>query len=324
LAAEIVAIGEILIDFIPFASGSSTDVPAFEKCFGGAPFNYAIAAARLGAKVGALAAVGADPFGQFLIETLKKDNVDTRHVRIKKQRTSLAFVVSEPNGERSFFFYRKPLFETADTMLSPGDVPAAYLRSAKILHYSGVALSHRPERDAVFKAIEETRVSGGLISYDPNIRLELWPSRDELRAMNERAMRKADIILLAKDEAEFLFGKGNPKAVVAKIRSKCHPQYIALKLGDQGSYVEDENGTSFFKPAYEVDVVDTTGAGDGWAAAFDYGLIKGWDLEACVTAANAVGALIVTKRGATSAMPTRPELDEFLRKRGVALSCLST
>ena len=322
LAPDIVAIGEILIDFIPVTSGSYSDVPAFEKCFGGAPFNYAVAAARLGAEVGALAAVGTDPFGEFLIDTLKKNNVDTSHVRIKKQRTTLAFVVSEPNGERSFFFYRKPWFETADTMLSPSHVDPAYVRSAKILHYSGVALSHSPERDAIFKAVEETRASGGLISYDPNIRLELWPSSNEFRAMNEKAMRKADIILLAKDEAEILFGKWNPKKIAAMIRSNYHPRYVALKLGDQGSYVEDEAGTSVFKPAYEVEVVDTTGAGDGWAAAFDYGLIKGWDLETCATAANAVGALIVTKRGAISAMPTRAELDEFLRKRGVVLGQL--
>jgi sugar/nucleoside kinase (ribokinase family) len=322
LTADMVAIGEILIDFIPVTSDTYSDVPAFEKHFGGAPFNYAVAAARLGAEVGALAAVGTDPFGQFLIDTLNKNNVDTRHVKIKKQRTTLAFVVSEPNGEKSFFFYRKPWFETADTMLSPSDVDPAYLRSAKILHYSGVALTHSPERDAVFKAIENTHASGGLISYDPNIRLELWSSNDELRAMNDIAMRKADIILLAKDEAEFLFGKCAPKKIVAKIKDKYHPRYVALKLGDQGSHVEDEAGTSFFKPAYEVKVVDTTGAGDGWDAAFDYGLIQGWDLETCITVANAVGALTVTKRGATSAMPTIAELNEFLRKRGIALQQL--
>jgi len=322
LVVDVVAIGEILIDFIPVTSGRYSDAPAFEKHFGGAPFNYAVAAARLGAKVGAIAAVGKDPFGQFLIETLKKNNVDVSRVRVKKQRTTLAFVVSAPNGERSFFFYRKPLAETADTMLSSSDVDSAYLRRAKMLHYSGVALSHRPERDAVFKAVEATRAAGGLISYDPNIRLDLWPSKDELRAVNDRAMRKADIILLAKDEAEFLFGKRNPKKIAARIRREYHPRCVALKLGDQGSYVEDEGGTSVFKPAYDVAVVDTTGAGDGWAAAFDYGLLEGWDLETCVTVANAVGALIVTKRGATSAMPTRAELDRFLRKRGTILQQL--
>jgi len=324
LPADIVAMGEILVDFIPVKPGSYMDVPAFEKCFGGAPFNYAVAAARLGAKVGALTAVGSDPFGEFLLETLRREQIDTSQVKVKKARTTLAFVVSEPSGERSFFFYRKPWAETADTLLSPSDVNPAYLRGVKILHYSGVALSHSPERETVFKAVEETRASGGLVSYDPNIRLDLWGSAEELKAVNEEAMKTADIILLARDEAELLFGETDPRRAAAQVKARYHPRYVALKLGAQGSYVEDEAGTAVSKPAFKVEVVDTTGAGDGWGAAFGFGLIQGWSLDACVTVANAVGALIVTKRGAITAMPTRVELGSFLGQRGVVLGELRT
>ena len=311
------AIGEILVDFIPLEPGQYLHVPAFEKCFGGAPFNYAVATARLGANVGAIAAVGTDPFGEFLLETLRGNNVDVSEVKTKSARTTLAFVVSEPNGERSFFFYRKPWAETADTLLSPGDVNPTYLRGAKVLHYSGVALSHSPERDAVRRAVEETRASGGLISYDPNIRLDLWPSPRELRTANDEAMRTADIILLAKDEAQLLFGTSHPQTVSTKIRKEYRPRYVAIKLGDEGSYVEDESGRVVSKPAFNVDVVDTTGAGDGWAAGFEFGLVKGLSLETCVTVANAVGAMTVTKRGAITALPTRAELDNFLKERGI-------
>jgi fructokinase len=317
LVVDIVAIGEILVDFIPVEPGKYLQVPAFEKCFGGAPFNYAVAAARLGAKVGAIAAVGIDPFGEFLLETLRSNNVDVSELKTKKARTTLAFVVSEPSGERSFFFYRKPWAETADTLLSPSDINPAYLRGAKILHYSGVALSHSPERDAIRRAVEETRASGGFISYDPNIRLDLWGSASELRAVNDEAMRTADIILLAKDEAELLFGTSDPQRVSAKIRKECHPRYVAVKLGDEGSYVEDESGKVVSKPAFNIEVVDTTGAGDGWAAGFEFGLVNGLSLETCVTVANAVGALTVTKRGAITALPTRAELDNFLKERGI-------
>jgi fructokinase len=317
LVVDIVAIGEILVDFIPIKPGKYIQVPAFEQCFGGAPFNYAVAAARLGARVGAIAAVGTDPFGEFLLETLRSNNVDAAEVKTKEARTTLAFVVSEPSGERSFFFYRRPWAETADTLLSPTDINPAYFRGAKILHYSGVALSHSPERDAIHRAVEETRASGGLISYDPNIRLDLWGSTTELRAMNDEAMKTADIILLAKDEAELLFGTSDPQEVFAKIRKKCHPRYLAVKLGDEGSYVEDESGRAVSKPAFKVEVVDTTGAGDGWAAGFEFGLVKGLSLEACLTVANAVGALTVTKRGAITALPTRAELGVFFKERGV-------
>jgi sugar/nucleoside kinase (ribokinase family) len=311
--------GEILIDFIPIQPSRYTRAPAFEKCFGGAPFNYAVAAARLGAKVGALAAVGADPFGDFLVETLRRNNIDISQIKVKKARTTLAFVVSQPGGERSFFFYRKPWADTADTLLEPNDVDSSYLRGVKMLHYSGVALSHSPEREAIKKAIEQTRASGGLVSYDPNIRLDLWDSHDELRAVNEEAMKTADIVLLAKDEAEFLFGTTNPQRVAAEIMKEYHPRYVALKLGDQGSYVESDTGTAFSKPAYNVKVVDTTGAGDGWAAGFEFGLVQGWSLETCATVANAIGALVVTRRGAVTALPTRAELESFLKRKGVAL-----
>lgn len=319
MGVQIVAMGEILIDFIPIQLGNYTTVPAFERCFGGAPFNYAVAAARLGAKVGALAAVGADPFGDFLVETLRRNNIDTSQVKVKKARTTLAFVVSQPGGERSFFFYRKPWADTADTLLEPNDVDSSYLRGVKMLHYSGVGLSHSPEREAIRKAIEQTRASGGLISYDPNIRLDLWESHDELRAVNEEAMKTADIVLLAKDEAEFLFGRAKPQRVAAQILKEYHPRYVALKLGDQGSYVESDTGRAFSKPAYKVKVVDTTGAGDGWAAGFEFGLVQGWNLETCATVANAIGALVVTRRGAVTALPTRAELESFLKRKGVVL-----
>jgi sugar/nucleoside kinase (ribokinase family) len=315
LALDIVAVGEILVDFIPARLSSYGEGLFFEKCFGGAPFNYAVAAARLGAKVGALTAVGDDPLGEFLVKTLRMNSVDTSQVKVKKARTTLAFVISEASGERSFFFYRKPWAETADTLLAPSDVDPAFLRGIKILHYSGVALSHVPERDAVLKAVKETQSSGGLVSYDPNIRPDLWRSTDEILAINDEALRHADIVLLARDEAEFLFGSTDPLRVAAEIFDKYHPRYVALKLGDQGSYVEDENGRSFSKPAYKVNVVDTTGAGDGWAAAFEFGLIQRWDLETCITVANAVGAFVVTKRGAITALPTRGELQSFLKQR---------
>lgn len=319
MPVDIVAIGEILVDFIPVKPRSYIEMPTFGGCFGGAPFNYAVAIARLGANVGAIAAVGKDPFGEFLVETLRRNRVDTSQVRIKNARTTLAFVLPERSGERSFFFYRKPWTETADTLLSPSDVETAYLRGVKILHYSGVALTHSPEREAISKAVRETRASGGLVSYDPNIRLGLWASADELRAVNEEAMKTADIILLARDEAEFLFGTANPRRVSAEIFRKYHPRYVAVKLGDQGSYVEDESGNAISKPAYKVAVVDTTGAGDGWAAAFEFGVIQRWSLETCVTMANAVGALVVTKHGAITALPTRAELDHFLKRYGVDL-----
>ena len=320
MGVQIIAMGEILVDFVPSKPGHYDQVPSFKRCFGGAPFNYAIGVARLGGQVGALTAVGKDQFGEFLLSTLKENRVDVSHVKVKEARTTLAFVILEPGGERSFFFYRRPWTETADTLLSPEDVDPSYVSQAKILHYSGVALSHSPEREAVYKAVKVAREKGVLVSYDPNIRLDLWKSTEELRRIYDKAMRDADIILVSKEEAEFLFGRSEPSKVADIISRKYKPEYIAVKLGSLGSYVRDKAGHVVKKSAFKVRVVDTTGAGDGWAAAFEEGLIEGWSLEACATVANAVGAMVVTRRGAITAMPTRDKLKAFLREKSLDIN----
>jgi sugar/nucleoside kinase (ribokinase family) len=317
---DIIAAGEILVDMIPTESGNYTQVNHFEKCFGGAPFNFAVGAARLGSAVGALCAVGDDPFGVFLLETLKGNRIDVTHVKVKRARTTLAFVIREKGGERSFFFYRMPWAQTADTLLSPDDIEPGYIKGAKILHYSGVALSHAPEREAMRMAVSAAREGGTKVSFDPNIRLDLWESPATLKEACEGAFRSSDIILLARDEAEYLFGNISPQEVADRLMREYGPEMVAVKLGGKGSYVRAREGIELRKPAFKVKVVDTTGAGDGWAAGFLHGLARGWTLEKCATVANAVGGLVVTKIGAITAMPTRLELQRFLRSMGIAMS----
>jgi sugar/nucleoside kinase (ribokinase family) len=314
---DILAIGEILVDMIPTKPGHYSEVPAFEKCFGGAPFNFAVGASRLGSKVGALCAVGADPFGEFLLETLSKNGIDISHVKVKKARTTLAFVVRHEDGERAFFFYRKPWAETADTLLSPEDLDPKYIESSKVLHYSGVALSHSPLRECVKRAVNVAKEAGVKVSFDPNIRLDLWESPDSLKDSCYGAFQSSDIILLAKDEMEYFYGKVTPREAADQLFKKYDPLIVAIKLGGDGCYVRSREGFEITKPAFKVAVVDTTGAGDGWAAGFLHGLVKGWDLEKCSTVANAVGGLVVTKIGAITAMPTKSELLRFLRSQGM-------
>jgi sugar/nucleoside kinase (ribokinase family) len=310
---ELLAIGEILVDMIPEQLGDYTRVSTFLKCFGGAPFNTAVGAARLGAKVGAICAVGDDHFGKFLLKTLEENGVDTSGVVIKHARTSLAFVLRKERGEREFFFYRKPWVETADTLLSPSDLNPSSFEGVKILHYSGVALSHKPCREAVEKAIKFAKRRGAKVAFDPNLREDLWDNEKELRKIYDRAMKEADILLLAGEEAEWLFGSSDPEEV-EKAVEKYKPEFLCLKLGSEGCYVSSR-GLSVRKPAFRVPVKDTTGAGDAWAAGFEVGLLRNLKLEDCVTLANAVAALCVTKVGAITSLPTLAEVRKFLKNR---------
>jgi sugar/nucleoside kinase (ribokinase family) len=310
---EILTIGEILVDMIPEQIGDYIEVKTFQKCFGGAPFNTAIGAARLGAKVGAICAVGDDSFGRFLLHTLQENGVDTSGIVIKHARTSLAFVLRARKGEREFFFYRKPWVETADTLLSPSDLNPSCFEGVRILHYSGVALSHRPCRDAVEKAIKLAKKKGAKIAFDPNLRKDLWENPEELRKTYDRAMRKADILFLAREEAEWFFGSSNPEDVEERVR-RYQPEFLCLKLGGDGCYVSSK-GQRVRKNAFKVPVRDTTGAGDAWAAGFEVGLLRGLGLNECAVVANAVAALCVTKIGAITSLPTLAEVRKFLRAR---------
>ncbi len=314
-----VALGEILVDLIPFEVGDYVHVTGFSKNFGGAPFNYAVALAKLGHRVGAVCAVGNDPFGSFLLETLKTNNVDTGGVVVKDARTTLAFVVRKPGGEREFFFYRKPWTETADSLLSPEDIDEKYVRNARILHLSGVIFSTEPARSAAFRAIEVAKKGKLLVSFDLNVRLDLWRNKEELKQVYRKVMKESDIILLSSDETEVLFGTSNPHAVIEACAREFDPRIIAVKLGGEGALVYRGDGTYVEEKAFRVPVVDTTGAGDAWAAGFEAMLLEGKSLRECVIVANAVAALTVTKIGAITALPIRDELKRFLEERNISI-----
>jgi len=313
---HVIAIGEILIDFVSTKPGPYADAPAFEKCFGGAPMNTIVGVSRLGVKAGAIAAVGDDPFGEFLIAELERNKVDVSHVKVKKgRRTTITFVANEPtSGERTFLFYRKPWTgETADSALEPGEIDPSYIAKANILHVAGFALSQNPCRTAIFEAIKCARKAGVMISFDPTLRVDVWDSVTTLRKTYSRVLRLSDIATFSREEAEFIFGTSMPEEA-ARRALKYNIRIVGIKLGEEGSYIVSGDGKRVRAPAFKVEAIDTTGAGDGWNAGLLVGLCRGWDLEKCATVANAIGALVVTKRGAITAMPHKEELITFLKR----------
>jgi len=313
---KVVAIGEVLVDFVSTKPGPCIKAPAFEKCFGGAPMNTIVGVSRLGIKAGAIAAVGDDPFGQYLLEELEQNKVDVSQVKVKKgRRTTIAFVANEPkSGERTFFFYRKPWTgETSDSSLEPSDIDLDYIANADIVHVSGFALSQDPCREAIFKAISHARRSGVRVSFDPTLRVDVWDSEATLRRTYSRALRLSDIAVFSREEAAFIFGTGEAE-VAAREALRYGVAFVGIKLGEKGCYIVSKDGTSVRAPAFRVEAIDTTGAGDGWNAGLLVGLCKSWDLEKCATVANAIGALVVTRRGAITALPYTQELRSFLKR----------
>lgn len=318
---QIIGIGEALIDFIGVENASFDETTTFKKCFGGSPMNTIIGVARLGVEAGAIAAVGDDSFGKFILAEFKKNNVDTSHIKIKKGvRTTLAFIVNDPVRGWICIFYRSPwLKHTSDSLLSPKDIDYDYISKSRILHVSGFALSQNPGRQALFKAVRYAKKAGVDVSFDPTLRLDVWRSENILRKTYVQMLRLADIATFSREEAEFAFGTSNPREAAEKAL-KYGVRIVGIKLGSEGSFLKVRSGREVSAPAFKVNVVDVTGAGDGWNAGLLVSLCKGLEIEHCIKVANAVGALVVTKPGAITALPYRDDLNRFLYENNVEIS----
>lgn len=315
---DVIACGELLIDFVSTESGVSlVQAPAFVKAAGGAPANVAVGVARLGYRAGFMGQVGDDDFGHFLAETLTANGVDTAGLRFSPEaRTALAFVSLRADGERDFMFYRHP---SADMLWRPEDVAADYARNTRIFHYGSISLIGEPSRSATFMALECARSGGALISYDPNLRLPLWPSPDRARQGILDGMAYADVVKVSEEELFFLTGQEE------LVPGAAHLWHAGLRLlvvtrGAAGCVYFMENARGAI-PGFAVSAVDTTGAGDGFVAGLLAGLLDGglqWrrtTVEAALRLGNAVGALTTTRRGAIPALPSRVAVNAFLAQQ---------
>jgi len=322
VSLDLIGMGEILIDFVAAEYGSYIDVKLFQKCFGGAPMNTIVGAARLGLRTGVVTAVGEDPFGMFLIRELEDNGVDTSYVKIKKgMRTTISFVANEPEtGERTFIFYRKPWVSgTADSSLSIEDIDMNYISRAKILHISGFSLSQNPSGRVILEAVKQARSLGIRISFDPTLRLDVWRSAETIKRVYRKALRLSNIATFSLEESAFIFGTENPEKVAEKA-FKYGVDIVGVKMGSKGAFLQMKTGEKEHLPAFKVKAIDTTGAGDGWNAGLLTGLVREWDLHTCLLVANAVGALVVTKRGAITALPYKHELEKFLKTNSVEIT----
>jgi len=202
---SVASFGELLIDFVALEHGVSVgEASGFKKAPGGAPANVAVAVARLGHPSAFLGQVGDDPFGHHLADVLKADHVDVSGLRYcQEARTALAFVSLRADGERSFSFYRHP---SADMLMRPEDVAEDVIQGKDIFHFGSLTSIHEPSRSATLKAAEFARAQGKIISYDPNLRLAIWPSADAAREGMFSGLDFATIVKVSEEEVEFMTG----------------------------------------------------------------------------------------------------------------------
>ena len=317
--ANAICLGELLIDFVPTVTGTGlTDAPAFIKAPGGAPGNVAVGLARLGVKSAFMGKVGDDAFGHFLADTLAEAGIDVGPLRFSSEaRTALAFVSLRSDGEREFMFYRHP---SADMLFTPREVDMDAISRAKLLHFGSISLIGEPSRSATLYAVDAARAAGGLVSYDPNLRLPLWPDADAARKGMLLGLSKAHIVKLSDNESEFLTGLSDLKAACQALWHE-DLKLMVVTRGRAGCVYFTPNFTGMVE-SFTVEAVDATGAGDGFVAGLLQGLLADPStfqdetrLRELCRFANAVGALATTERGAIPALPDRERVRDFLNSR---------
>lgn len=276
----------------------------------GAPAIFIDAAARLGLKAGFIGAVGEDGFGDLLINRLRKSGVDVEHVRVAKGfTTGTAFVMYYSSGERRFIFH---LRHSAAGQLNVDDVRRDYVSKAKFLHVMGSSLSmNESVQKACYKAVEIAKSAGVTVTFDPNLRPELLDV-DTIRSICKPVLNASQIVFPSRDEAAILTGKKNPLEAAHELL-KMGPQTAVIKMGATGALAVTKKGTAF-EPAFQVEEVDPTGAGDVYDAAFLYGVLKNLPLNKTLEFAGASGAIKVTGFGPMSSPSSVKEVEEFIQK----------
>lgn len=268
---KVVAIGELLIDFVPQQKGCALDeVTHFERVAGGAPANVAAAVARLGGSAAMISQVGQDAFGTHILKVLEGNGVDCAAVfRTDRANTGLAFVSLDATGNREFSFFRNP---SADLFLDESQITPDLFQDCAALHFCSVDLVDWPVRQAHQRAITLAREAGALISFDPNVRLPLWNSPADCQAAIQTFLPCAGLVKLSDDEVEFVTGCTDERAAAKQLfENGC--KLLLVTRGANGSAVYTPQ-TEVFAETLSVPVTDTTGAGDSFIGSFLYQLTR--------------------------------------------------
>lgn len=299
---DIIAMGEPMVEFV--CTNPEGDTKTYKKGFGGDTSNAAIAAARQGAKVGYITALGKDEFGDDLTALWQAENIDTTAIIRSETAASGVYFVRPHASGRQFSYLRA---NSAASQYSPADLDANYIASARILHVSAIsqAISHSM-RDAVSEAINLAQKSNVLVSYDTNLRLKLW-SLDDAKSAIFAAMAKTDIAFPSDDEAELLTGLTAPDEIIRHFLN-LGVKIVVLKRGENGAIIATPDRQETIK-ATQVNAIDSTGAGDAFAGAFlAYYCETGNPFEAGRRAAQ-VAAGTVAGYGAIDPIPRRSQIN---------------
>lgn len=307
---DLITLGEAMIVFIAENEGDFTDIEHFSKGIAGAELNVSMGLSRLGHNVSYITRLGNDVFGRYIRNVIDKEGILSDNILTdSKCSTGFYFKTKVKDGDPEVHYFRK---NSAASQLTRQDIEDTSFKGAKILHITGITAALSEDTlDAVYAAIEKARENNMLITFDPNIRVQLWKSEEYMIEILNDIASKCDVILPGIKEGRILTKK-QEKEEIADFYLSHGAKAVVIKNGASGAYLktsEEEN----IVPGFKIEsVVDTVGAGDGFATGVLSGLLDGKSYEDALVRGNAIGAIMVTSKEDNAILPTQEELETFI------------
>jgi 5-dehydro-2-deoxygluconokinase len=308
---DVLTMGRIGVDVYPQQIGVSLrEVASFGKYLGGSATNVAVAAARYGRRSAVITRTGADPFGEFIHDALRRFGVDDRWVTaVPGLPTPVTFCEIFPPDHFPLYFYRWP--KAPDLEIRTDELDLEAVRAARVFWVTVTGLSAEPSRSATLAALE-ARARSGITVLDLDYRPMFWPSREEARSWVRRALDHVSVAVGNLDECETAVGTREPAAAARALRDH-GVELVVIKQGPDGVLARDAH-TEVEVPPMPVEVVNGLGAGDAFGGALCHGLLAGWDLERVLRFANAAGAIVASRLACADAMPDGSEVERLLEE----------
>ncbi|ORX22940.1 2-dehydro-3-deoxygluconokinase [Thermoanaerobacterium sp. PSU-2] len=309
--AKVLLAGEPMALFIADEEGTLDNVSKFTKALAGAEANVAIGLSRLGHNVKYITKLGNDPFGKYIYNKLLEEKIDVSSVKFTDEYPTGFMLKSKTSkGDPDIFYFRKG---SAASHMTPNDIDCD-ASEINHIHITGItAALSKDTLNTVYKMIQIGKENGIRISFDPNIRKSLWKSEDEMVATLNDIASNCDIVMPGIKEGFILTGSDDVD-VIADFYLRRGVDAVIIKIGDRGAYVKTKD-ESFTVSGYKVEkVVDTVGAGDGFATGVISGLLEGLTLKDAVKRGNAIGAIIIMSPGDNDGLPYRDTLEKFMNE----------
>ncbi len=316
---DVIALGELLIDFTENGISEHGNI-ILEANPGGAPCNVLSMLQKLGNKTAFIGKVGDDNFGHMLKEVVAAQGIDVSGLVFDSDvPTTLAFVHTAPDGDRSFSFYRNP---GADVMLTEKEVARELIENARLFHFGTLSMTHAAARNATKKAIRIAKECNLMVSFDPNLRPPLWADLGEAKQAMTFGFSNCDILKISDDEILFFTGEEDIVSGVQRILEEFDIKLVLATMGKKGSMAFYKGNVYTELPFINKKTIETTGAGDTFMGISLHNILSksldnmsGSDIQNMLKMANAGASIITERRGALKVMPTKKEILEKMLSR---------